>query len=59
MSQPTDASRVNGSMGKAKLLGILKKLLDSDLDLGFLGEIDEKLLEQLVAAIRARIEKGH
>ncbi|HUL30900.1 MAG TPA: hypothetical protein VLZ03_10660 [Thermodesulfobacteriota bacterium] len=46
-------------MGKAKLLGILKKLLDSDLDVGFLGEIDEKLLEQLVAAIRARIEKGH
>jgi hypothetical protein len=57
MSQPTDASKADGSTGNAKLLGILKKLLDSDLDLGFLGEIDEKPLEQLVAAIRARIEK--
>jgi len=44
-------------MGKEKLLHILKKLLDADLDLGFLRPIDEKSLEQLVAAVRARIEK--
>ncbi len=57
MSQPTDGSRGNGSIGKEELLQILKKLLECDLDLGFLRQTDEKSLEQLVAAVRSRIEK--
>ena len=56
MSQPKGGSG-SGSIGKEKLLHILKKLLDSDLDFGFLRLIDERSLEQLVAAVRARIEK--
>ena len=56
MSQPKGRSE-SDRIGKEKLLHILKKLLDSDLDLGFLRHVDEKSLEQLVAAVRARIEK--
>ena len=56
MSHPKGGSG-SDRMGKEKLLHILKKLLDADLDLGFLRPIDEKSLEQLVAAVRARIEK--
>jgi len=46
------------SVGKEKLLQILRNLLDCELDLEFLLQIDEKSLEQLVVAVRARIEKG-
>ncbi len=47
----------NGRIGKEELLQILTKLLESDLDLGFLRQTDERSLEQLVAAVRSRIEK--
>jgi hypothetical protein len=47
-----------GCIGKEKLLQILRKLLDCELDLGFMRQIDEKSLEQLVVAVRARVEKG-
>jgi len=57
MSQPMDGSATD-SIGKEKLLQILKNLLDCELDLGFLLQIDDKSLEQLVVAVRARIEKG-
>ncbi len=56
MSQPKDDS-ANGSMGKEQLLQILTKLLGCDFDFGFLRQIDEKYLEQLVAAVRVRLEK--
>ena len=46
------------SVGKEKLLQILKNLLDCELDLGFLLQIDEKSFERLVVAVRARIGKG-
>ncbi len=46
-----------GTIGKEKLLQILKKLLDCDLDLGFLRQLDEKSLEQLVVAVRTRLER--
>jgi hypothetical protein len=51
-------SRV-GDVPKEKLLQILKKLLDCDLDLGFLLQIDDKHLEQLVVAVRVRMERGN
>ena len=57
MSQPKGGQEI-GSMGKEQLLQILKKLLDSDLDLGFMRQIDEKPLEQLMAAVRGGIERG-
>ena len=57
MNQPADGSVGSGGIGKEALLQILKKLLESDLDLGFLCQIDERSLEQLVAAVRSRIEK--
>ena len=56
MIQPKGGSE-SGRVEKEKLVHILKKLLDSDLDFGFLRLIDERSLEQLVAAVRARIEK--
>ncbi len=56
MSRPNGGPG-SGSMGKEQLLHILTQLLDCDLDLGFMRQIDEKSLEQLVAAVRARIEK--
>jgi len=56
MSQPKGSSG-SDRIGEEKLLHILKQLLDADLDLGFLRHIDEEYLEQLVVAVRARIEK--
>ena len=41
-----------------KLLEIIKKLLRSDLDLGFLTKLEQKEIEQLIAAIRGRIDAG-
>ena len=57
MSQPMDGSD-SDSIGKNRLLQILRNLLDCEPDLGFLLQVDEKSLEQLVVAVRARIEKG-
>ena len=56
MNKPKGGSE-NDPIGKEKLLHILKKLLDTDLDLGFLRHVDEKSLEQLVAVVRARMEE--
>jgi hypothetical protein len=47
----TDPAREN-------LVLILKKLLDSDLDLGFLMQLNERSLEQLIVAVRMRMERG-
>ncbi len=41
---------------KEKLLEIIRKLLRSDLDLTFLIRLEQRELEQLVAAIRERID---
>jgi hypothetical protein len=46
-----------GNFAKERLLGILGKLLDSDLDLGFLQQLNERSLEELIVAVRMRIEK--
>jgi hypothetical protein len=54
--QPVGGSGV-GDVPKEKLLQILKKLLDCDLDLGFLLQVDGKSLEQLVVAVRVRMER--
>jgi len=46
------------SVPKENLLHILRKLLDCEQDLGFLRQIEERDLEQLLVAIRIRMEKG-
>lgn len=46
------------SIPKEKLLEIIKKLLRSDLDLGFLMKLEQREIEQLIAAIRGRIDAG-
>ena len=50
---PTWASE---NIPKEKLLQIVGKLLRSDLDLTFLLKLDQREIEQLVAAIRERID---
>jgi len=44
------------SIPKETLLQIVKKLLKSDLDLTFLINLEQRQLEQLVAAIRGRLD---
>jgi len=41
---------------KEKLLQMIKKLLRSDLDLTFLLKLDQREIEQLIAAIRERVD---
>lgn len=41
---------------KEKLLQIMKSLLRSDLDLTFLVKLEQREIEQLIAAIRERID---
>ena len=41
---------------KERLLQIIKKLLRSDLDLTFLMKLEQREIEQLVAAIRERVD---
>jgi len=41
---------------KEKLLEMIRKLLRSDLDLAFLMKLNQKEIEQLVAAIRERVD---
>jgi len=41
---------------KEKLLQIIGKLLRSDLDLTFLLKLEQREIEQLVAAIRERVD---
>jgi hypothetical protein len=41
---------------KETLLQMIKKLLRSDLDLDFLLKLEQREIEQLVAAIRERVD---
>jgi hypothetical protein len=43
------------SIPKETLLQMIRKLLHSDLDLAFLMKLEQREIEQLVAAIRERI----
>ncbi len=47
----------SGIPARQKLVGILTKLLDSSADLDFLAQLDERCLEQLIVAVRMRLEK--
>ncbi len=46
-----------GGLAKEKLLEILTRLLDSRADMGFLLQLNERCLEQLIVAVRVRLEK--
>jgi hypothetical protein len=46
-----------GDRAKETLLAILTRLLDSRADLGFLLQLNERCLEQLIVAVRVRLEK--
>ena len=46
------------SIPKETLLEIIKKLLKSDLDLTFLMKLEQQEIEQLIAAIRERIDEN-
>jgi len=56
VTQPVRAPET-GDPPKEKLLSILKKLLDCDLDLRFLLQLNESCLKQLIVAVRMRLEK--
>ncbi len=56
MVDPVGVSET-GNLAKEKLLEILTKLLDSGADLGFLLQLNETSLEQLIVAVRMRLEK--
>ena len=45
------------AMTKEKLIEIIKTLLKTDADLGFLSQLKEKELEKLVSCIRNRIDQ--
>jgi hypothetical protein len=49
-------TRTSENIPKEKLLEIIRKLLQSDLDLTFLMKLEQREIEQLVAAIRERID---
>ena len=44
-------------MTKDKLIEILKSILKTDVDLGFMYQLEQKQLEVLVACIRDRLEQ--
>jgi hypothetical protein len=46
---------ISENIPKEKLLQMIKKLLRSDLDLTFLLKLEQREIEQLIAAIRERI----
>lgn len=48
----------SGNIPKETLLEIIRKLLHSDLDLSFLMKLEQREIEQLIAAIRGRIDAG-
>jgi hypothetical protein len=43
-------------MTKEKLIEILKGILNTDIDLGFLAQLKENEIENLVACIRERVD---
>lgn len=50
-------SLCNEEIPKETLIQMIKKLLRSDLDLTFLVKLEQREIEQLVAAVRGRIDK--
>ncbi len=56
MTQIVDVP-VTGGLEKEELLGILMRLLDSRADLNFLLQLNAGCLEQLIVAVRVRLEK--
>jgi hypothetical protein len=52
-----DAGSQGGIPARQKLVGILTKVLDSGADLDFLVQLNERCLEQLIVAVRMRLEK--
>jgi hypothetical protein len=53
------ATSETGSLAKEELLEILTKLLDSGVaDMRFLLQLNERCLEQLIVAVRMRLEKA-
>lgn len=46
-----------GEIPKETLIQMVTKLLRSDLDLSFLMKLEQREIEQLVAAIRGRTDK--
>ena len=51
-------SPVSETIPKETLPQIIRKLLRSDLDLTFLLKLQQREIEQLIAAIRERIDEG-
>jgi hypothetical protein len=49
--------KMSGPMTKEKLIEILQRVLETDIDLDFLLKLDFKELETLVACIRERVER--
>ncbi|MBW1780010.1 MAG: hypothetical protein JRL30_04665 [Deltaproteobacteria bacterium] len=45
-------------MKKAELIKILKKVLETDVELGFLRKLEEKEIETLVACVRDKVDQG-
>lgn len=45
-------------MTKEELLGIIKKLLKTNMELGFLLRLDSEELETLIACIRDRVDQS-
>ena len=52
-----DAGSQVGTPARQRLVRILTEVLDSGADLGFLVQLDERCLEQLIVAVRMRLEK--
>ncbi len=44
------------NMTEGQLIDIIKKLLDTDADLGFLSKLSKSELETLVSAVRNKVE---
>jgi hypothetical protein len=53
----TPVATISRDRGKEELLEIFTKLVGSGQDLRFLLKLDEASLEQLIVAIRVRLEK--
>lgn len=47
----------NDAINRDKLVRIVRELLNTDQDLGFLKELNKEHLERLVACIRDRIDQ--
>jgi len=45
-------------MKKAELIRIIQKVLETDATLDFLGKLEEKEIETLVACVRDKVDQG-